>query len=471
MRHNRWVRRVGLGVLAAVGLALPGGGMLGAMEGSGSGLVGGALGQTVGWRDDVDFDGLAIDEPTPDDVVEAGFAPDPGFFSDDEISGNLEASGIPDEALDAYVGAEDEAAAADPSCGIRWSLVAAIGRVESDHGRFGGSVLRPDGYGTKPIRGLPLDGRDGLALVRDTDRGALDGDTVYDRAVGPMQIIPSTWRNVGVDGNGDSRRDPNNVFDAAWGASVFLCAGAADLTEPRQAAAAVRRYNHTDEYVRVVLSLAASYEAGEFDPSPDDDPDYGSGAGDAYDFDDLNFDDGYDPQGDAIFDREFGVAAEGPDPAPVPGPGRGQVPPPAPAPAPAPPPTTPPTTAPAPAPSPPTTAPAPAPTPPATEPGPPPTVDPGRDAPPTTEAPDPTPSTTTPGAGEGDTGGDTGSTPPASVGWSPTMLEFVTDTVAARAAACPPAADAGAAVTPTTTAAPACPPASGEAAGGRPPGG
>ena len=118
----------------------------------------------------------------------------------------------------AYKGAERTRAGDDPACGLRWTLLAAIGRVESNHGRFGGAQLREDGYGTKPIRGIPLDGRPNVALIRDTDEGALDGDTTYDRAVGPMQFIPSTWRGVCADGNGDDRRDPNNIFDAAQGA-------------------------------------------------------------------------------------------------------------------------------------------------------------------------------------------------------------------------------------------------------------
>ena len=127
--------------------------------------------------------------------------------------------------------AADQLAVDDPECGIRWTLLAAIGRVESNHGRFGGAQLRDDGYGTRPIRGIPLDGRPDVALIRDTDGGRLDGDTTYDRAVGPMQFIPSTWQSVGVDADGDGRRDPNNIFDAAQGAAVYLCRGDADLRD------------------------------------------------------------------------------------------------------------------------------------------------------------------------------------------------------------------------------------------------
>jgi len=171
-------------------------------------------------------------------------------------------SGIPEVALKAYKRAAARLAASKPSCGLHWSLLAAIGRVESNHGRFGGAQLRADGYGTQPIRGIPLDGRPNVALIRDTDNGKLDGDRTYDRAVGPMQFIPSTWRSVNVDGNGDGERDPNNIFDAAAGAGVYLCAGVTNLREPGQAATAVRRYNNADTYVRVVLNLARQYRNG-----------------------------------------------------------------------------------------------------------------------------------------------------------------------------------------------------------------
>jgi len=201
------------------------------------------------------------EEEVSDDVEEV--------LDGDEVVETLGDSGIPEVALEAYNDAADVQDEADPACGVRWSLLAAIGRVESNHGRFGGAKLKSDGYGTKPIRGIPLDGRPNVALIRDTDNGELDGDTTYDRAVGPMQFIPSTWRSVGQDGNDDDRADPNNIFDAAQGAGAYLCAGSADLNSMVGQAAAVRRYNNADSYVRLVLRLATMYETGEVRPLPD----------------------------------------------------------------------------------------------------------------------------------------------------------------------------------------------------------
>jgi len=186
-----------------------------------------------------------------------------------EVIETLGESGIPEVAIEAYMDGADLQADVDPECGIRWTLLAATGRVESNHGRFGGAQLREDGYGTKPIRGIPLDGRPNVALIRDTDGGALDGDTTYDRAVGPMQFIPSTWKSVGQDANDDGRADPNNMFDAAQGAGAYLCAGGGSLEDTAGRARAVRRYNNAESYVQMVLRLAMLYETGEVQPLPD----------------------------------------------------------------------------------------------------------------------------------------------------------------------------------------------------------
>jgi hypothetical protein len=180
----------------------------------------------------------------------------------------LDEGGIPTVAVEAYQRAAAALAVSDASCHLPWQLLAGIGRVESDDGQFGGSMLLADGYGTQPIYGLPLDGRDGVALIRDTDGGKLDGDPNFDRAVGPMQFIPSTWAMWGADGNGDGKKDPNNIFDAALAAADYLCASGGNLAIPAQETAAVLTYNDADEYAHVVTTLAASYEHGDFATLP-----------------------------------------------------------------------------------------------------------------------------------------------------------------------------------------------------------
>jgi hypothetical protein len=185
-----------------------------------------------------------------------------------EMTTALDSSGIPVVALEAYKRAAASLAASDPACHLPWQLLAAIGRVESDNGQFGGAMLLPDGNTTMPIYGIPLDGRDGVALVRDTVDASLDDYSSFARAVGPMQFLPSTWAVYGADGNGDGKKDPNNIFDAALAAADYLCAGGGNMASPAQEAAAVLRYNDADEYVRVVLALAASYEHGDFAAVP-----------------------------------------------------------------------------------------------------------------------------------------------------------------------------------------------------------
>ncbi|WAL63964.1 lytic transglycosylase domain-containing protein [Amycolatopsis cynarae] len=170
--------------------------------------------------------------------------------------------GLPDVAFAAYRSAAAILAGTSPRCGLNWSTLAAIGRVESDHGRYGGSRLYSDGTVAPAIRGVVLDGSAGTARIGDTDGGGFDGDRVFDRAVGPMQFIPSTWRAYASDGNGDGRADPDNIFDAALAAARYLCAGGEDLGNPDGLRAAVLRYNHSQSYVDMVVALDASYRAG-----------------------------------------------------------------------------------------------------------------------------------------------------------------------------------------------------------------
>ncbi|MUN36059.1 lytic transglycosylase domain-containing protein [Actinomadura litoris] len=109
------------------------------------------------------------------------------------------------------------------SCrGLSWTVLAAIGQVESDHGRDAG----PSSAG----------------------------------ALGPMQFLPATWRAYGVDGDGDGKADITNPFDAVPGAAKYLCANGAGGGGERLYRA-VWQYNHADWYVRKVLGLARAYEA------------------------------------------------------------------------------------------------------------------------------------------------------------------------------------------------------------------
>ncbi|MET9886386.1 lytic transglycosylase domain-containing protein [Streptomyces sp. NPDC006430] len=169
------------------------------------------------------------------------------------------ASGIPGTALDAYKRAEISVAAALPGCKLPWQLLAGIGRVESVHAS--GYGLKADGYTEKPIRGPRLDGN-GFAEIKDTDKGEYDGDAVYDRAVGPLQFIPSTWATWGADGNGDSKRDPNNIYDAALGAGLYLCAGDRNLSDQAQLDRAILSYNNSREYVNTVVGYMHQYQNG-----------------------------------------------------------------------------------------------------------------------------------------------------------------------------------------------------------------
>lgn len=174
----------------------------------------------------------------------------------------MAASGIPEVALRAYRAAEGTLAAEAPTCRLPWWLLAGIGRVESGHGQFAGAVLLADGTSSPRIVGIPLDGRPGVATILDTDGGAMDGDTTYDRAVGPMQFIPSTWARWSADGDGDGGADVHDVDDTALAAGRYLCAGGRDLSTEEGLRAAVFSYNRSDEYVALVLAIGRAYATG-----------------------------------------------------------------------------------------------------------------------------------------------------------------------------------------------------------------
>ncbi|MGV9975453.1 lytic transglycosylase domain-containing protein [Nocardia beijingensis] len=169
--------------------------------------------------------------------------------------------GVPGVAVAAYQNAERILAAENPVCGMPWSLLAGIGRVESTHA-YGGKA-DADGNPLSPVYGPVLDGSlTGNHVVRDSDDGALDGLDGYDRAIGPMQFLPDTWKRYAADGNGDGIADPQNLFDAALTAGRYLCDGGLNMRDLAQQSKAILRYNHSMAYVANVMAWETSYSTG-----------------------------------------------------------------------------------------------------------------------------------------------------------------------------------------------------------------
>ncbi|WP_433333006.1 NlpC/P60 family protein [Spirillospora sp. CA-294931] len=116
--------------------------------------------------------------------------------------------------------------AAQTCPGLPWSVLAAIGSVESDHGRSR------------------------LPGIRSGENSAGAG--------GPMQFLAATWATYGTDGDRDGRKDRYAPADAIHGAANYLCANKAGKGG-KHLYRALFRYNHADWYVRKVLAQAAKY--------------------------------------------------------------------------------------------------------------------------------------------------------------------------------------------------------------------
>lgn len=164
-------------------------------------------------------------------------------------AGDLEAaSDIPPSLVRVY---QDAAATC---AGLDWTVLAAIGFVESHHGQ--GRLDPNTGQVAPPILGPPLDGSAGRARI--VDPGQPDG---WARALGPMQFLSTTWRGWARLAPGrpvGAIPDVHNAWDAIYGAAAYLCGTAGRITDLR---GAVLRYNHSNAYVDTVLAKAAEYQA------------------------------------------------------------------------------------------------------------------------------------------------------------------------------------------------------------------
>ncbi|HEX5496352.1 MAG TPA: NlpC/P60 family protein, partial [Mycobacteriales bacterium] len=123
-------------------------------------------------------------------------------------------------------------AAADACPGLPWTVLASVGKVESDHGR---SMLPGVHVGTN-----------------------LAG------AKGPMQFLQTTFDHYAtpVPPGGAVPPSPYDPRDAIWAAARMICANGANRGDLR---AAVFAYNHSTDYVNQVLGWADRYATT---PSP-----------------------------------------------------------------------------------------------------------------------------------------------------------------------------------------------------------
>jgi membrane-bound lytic murein transglycosylase B len=170
----------------------------------------------------------------------------------------VEGADFPLVVLDAYWKAAELMTVLAPGCGIPWWALAGIGKIESRHGTYAGSEVRPDGSLTKPIIGIPLTGGGGTAAIGDSDGGLVDGDPTVDRAAGPMQFIPQTWARWGRDGDGNDKVEIQNIYDAAAGAAAYLCASG-PMVDDAGLSRGYFSYNHSLAYVDSVLAQAKGY--------------------------------------------------------------------------------------------------------------------------------------------------------------------------------------------------------------------
>ncbi|MFF0227552.1 lytic transglycosylase domain-containing protein [Streptomyces sp. NPDC004629] len=186
-------------------------------------------------------------------------SPSPSSSAGTPVTQGDTEAGIPATVLDAYKKAAAKLRSTKPGCNLPWELLAAIGKVESGQAR--GGRVNANGTTLSPILGPQLDGN-GFALIKDTDNGAYDGNSLYDQAVGPMQFIPSTWDWAGRDGNGDGKKDPNNIYDAALAAGHYLCRYGWDLSVQADLDRAILSYNNSQDYLNTVLSWLEYYRKG-----------------------------------------------------------------------------------------------------------------------------------------------------------------------------------------------------------------
>ena len=148
----------------------------------------------------------------------------------------------------AYLAAYSKSAAQFDLGADGWAYLAAIGKVESDHGRSSAA-------------------------------GVHRGQNFHGCCAGPMQIHNGfgsgggTWAAFKTDGDGDGQLDIYDPDDAITTAARYLRASGA----PGDWRAALFAYNHSSQYVEDVLTRAAAYRSAAAIPVLDAIPIAGTG--------------------------------------------------------------------------------------------------------------------------------------------------------------------------------------------------
>lgn len=175
-------------------------------------------------------------------------------------------AGLPPVLGQAYTQAATRVHDLVPSCqGMRWEILAGVAEVETTQAAE--HQIGADGEITPPIYGPLLDGTGAggnttPVINTTTAELQLDAGSHFARALGLFQFMPTTWLTTAVNARGTTAApDPDNAFDAALTAAVYLCGNGRDLTQPTQLAAAILAYNQSDAYVQQVEAAIAQYDA------------------------------------------------------------------------------------------------------------------------------------------------------------------------------------------------------------------
>ncbi len=200
---------------------------------------------------------VTVPEPADPLVVQAALSSNTRGWTRGSGAAPAADQGIRPELVDAYTLA---VALAPADCHISLSLLAAIGQVES--GNLAGHRIDARHRVVPGVLGPVLDGST-YAEIPDTDGGKWDGNSTWDRALGPMQLLPASWRVAGMDTDGDGQRDPQNVYDAAGTAMVYLCDSGRDLGTRKGLEEAVLAYNHSQAYLEHVLAWKTIFDTAD----------------------------------------------------------------------------------------------------------------------------------------------------------------------------------------------------------------